>query len=326
MSPQWTPPRRSYHLRVFALSLGFVVVGLAGFLLGVRMEAVEPATGIVVARDLAEVRSLLAGLIEPGWYEGEVAEADGRVVRVRLDAQGTGVAELGDQEAGEIRFVTQHRLQGKLSIPPDTLRYHRLQAGDELWPGQPLAGIRTDAERLRLEQIENRFRDWQSSGNHGPEREQARAEAELLRQRLAQATLHVPETGKLWQAVQVRVAPLQAVQPGDLIASIVPVDPATHEPLDLVVRLEVDEKHAGGLAPGQTVRLFSALHAHRLHGHAEARIERIEPWAEATPEGGRRFVVHAPVTAAPFPLSLGSSVKAEIIVGHKVVYRIILEH
>ena len=43
MSPPWIPPRRSYHLRVFACSFGLVVIGLGGLLLGVRMEAVEPA-------------------------------------------------------------------------------------------------------------------------------------------------------------------------------------------------------------------------------------------------------------------------------------------
>lgn len=322
MPTPWTPPRRAYHLRVFAVSLGLVVIGLAGFLLGVRMEAVEPATGIIAARDLRQVRSLLAGLIEAGWYEGQVVDSEGQLVRVRLDAHGEGAAEL----SGDFQPVAQHRIAGKLSISPDTLRFRRLQAGDDLWPGQPLAALRSDDWRLQLKQIEDRIRQWQSSGNHVPEREQARAEAELLRQRLSQATVRVPESSKLWMAVQVRVASLQAVQPGDVIASIVPIDPSTHQPLDLIARLEVEEKHRADLAPGQSVRLFSTMYNHRLHGHVEARIERIEPWGEPAPDGGRRYTVVASITDAPFPLPLGSSVKAEIVVGRKVVYRIILEH
>jgi len=322
MPPSWTPPRRSYHLRIFTFSLGLVVIGLGGFLLGVRMEAIEPAAGIVTARDLTEVRALLPGLIEPGWYEGEILDADGRVVHVRLDADGNGVAD----PVGKLRPVTQRQIAGKPWVPPDTLRLHGLQPGDALWPGQPLAAVRADEDRLRLEQAEERLRQWQSSGNHGAEREQTRLEAEWLRQRLAQATLRVPPTGRLWQAVQVRVSPLQAVQPGDVIATVVPVDPVTHQPLDLVARLEVDEKHAGDLALGQSVRLASAAHNHRLHGRAEARVERIEPWADPTPDGSRRYTVIAPVIDAPFPLLLGSSVQAEIVVGRKVVYRIILEH
>jgi hypothetical protein len=276
----------------------------------------------MTAHDLHEARALQAGLIELGWNEGEFRDDGGRVVRVRLDAQGDGVAE----QAGEHYPVAQARIGGKISVPSDALRFHRLQAGDELWPGQPLAALRVDDWRIRLRQLEDRLRQWQSNGAHEPELEQARVEAELIRLRLSQATLRVPKAGSLWQAVQVRAAPLQAVQPGDVIASVVPIDSATHQPLDLVARLEVDEKHAGGLAPGQTVRLFSASHNHRLHGHAEARIERIEPWVEATPDGGRHYVVLAPVTDAPFPLPLGSNVKAEIVVGRKLVYRIILEH
>src|SRR5262249_57625556 len=87
MSSAWSPPRRAYHLRVFGVSLGLIAAGLAAFLFGVRMEAVEPATGIITARDLEEVRSTLEGLIEPGWYEGEIEEG-GHKVRVPVDSQG----------------------------------------------------------------------------------------------------------------------------------------------------------------------------------------------------------------------------------------------
>ena len=166
----------------------------------------------------------------------------------------------------------------------------------------------------------------QGSDNPPADNERLRAECDTLRHQLSQAQLHVPATGKLWLAVQVRFAPLQAVQPGDVIASIVPIDPETHQPLDLIVRLEVDEKHCGDLTLGQLVRISSNIHNHRLNGHAEACIERIEPWGEATPDGQRRYIVIAPVTEAPFPLALGSTVKAEVVVGRKVVYRIILEH
>jgi len=111
-----------------------------------------------------------------------------------------------------------------------------------------------------------------------------------------------------------------------VIATIVPVDPVTHQPIHLIARLEVDEKHLGDVAPGEAVRMVSSMYNHRLHGRAEARIDRIEPWGEPTNDGGRRFIVHAPITDSPFALPLGSSERAEIVVGRKLVYRIILEH
>jgi hypothetical protein len=323
MSPPWVPPRRAYHLRVFAVSLGLLFVSLAVFLLGVRMEAVEPATGIITARDLCEVRASLPGLIEPGWFEAEIADEAGRLLHLRLDAQGNGLV---NPVSGHSSPVHDYLVEHGPRVPPDCVRFHRLQAGDELWPGQLLASIRGEERRFQLKQAEERLRQWQSAGNRGPEYDHARAEAEALRNHLALSQMHVPDTDALWMAVRVRVTPEQAVLPGDVVAAVVPVDPATHHPLGLVARLEVEEKHCGEIAPGQTVRLFSAMYNHRLHGHAEGIVERVEPWGEAATDGGRRFTVIVPVMDAPFSLALGSSVHAKIVVGRKVVYRIILEH
>jgi hypothetical protein len=308
-------------LRVFAASLGLLFAGLTAFLLGVRMEAVEPATGIITARDLHEIRVPSAGLIDLGWFEGEIANGDS-VVRVRVDSQGEGVTDPA-QDPGQ---VVDRRKGGRLSVPLDSLHFHRLQPGDELWPGQPLASLRTVEWRLRLKQLEDRLREWPSSGSHEAERAQARVDAELLRFRISQATVRVPDKERFWMTMTVQAVPGQSVQAGDAIASIVPIDLATHEPLHLIARLEVDEKVLGDIGPGQTVRLVSAMHNHRLHGRAEACIERIEPWGEATSDGSRRFIVLAPITSSPFSMFLGSSVKAEIVVGRKLVYRIILEH
>jgi hypothetical protein len=320
MSAPWVPPRRGYHLRILALSLTVLVVGLTAFLMGVRMEAVIPATGTITARDLQDIRTLHAGLIEPGWCEGEASE-HAQVYRVRLDAQGNGLI---DPACGG-GTVTQHvAIAGgrRVQVPLDNLRFHRLQAGDELWPGQVLAALHTDAWRAQLHQLELRLREWQSNGDG----ERLRGEADVLRRQLGEAVLRVPDSGQLWQVVQVRVAPAQAVLPGDIVARIVPLDPETRQPCDLIARLEIEEKHCADLTPGQLVRLASQVYDHRLHGHAQAWIERIEPWGEPGTDGVCRYMAIAPITDAKFPLPLGSTVKANVIVGRKVVYRIILEH
>jgi hypothetical protein len=131
-------------------------------------------------------------------------------------------------------------------------------------------------------------------------------------------------------AVRVRASPSQAVQPGDSVATVVPIDPQTRQPLDLMVRLEVEEKHWGQLwgEPGgdQAVRILSNVYSERTHVPAEGHIERLEPWGESGSTDERRFHALARITKAPHPLPLGSSCKAEIVVGRKLVYRIILEH
>lgn len=278
MSTSWVPPRPLFHLRVFAVSLAVIVLALVGFLFGVQMEAVAPATGVITSRQLHEVRAPRAGLIEPGWYEGEVARTGGPPLHARCDGQGEGTTRIG-----------LGKTEGA-HVPRESLRFHRLQPGDELWPGQVVASVCGTDGRFQPESV-----------------------------------LRVPSSGDLWLVVQVRVAPLQAVQAGDLLATLVPIDPETHQPADLIARLDLAEKHAGDVAAGQHVRLYSTMHNHRLHGNAEARVERLEPAADVGDDGQRRFIALAPVTHAPFSLPLGSTFKAEVVLGRKPVYRIILE-
>jgi hypothetical protein len=297
------------------------MIGLAVFLFGVRMEAVEPAHGIITARDLQDIRSPLNGLVELGWYEGTIADGD-KSIPVRLDPEGDGIARAGS----EYQAVARYRLEARRSIAPDNLKFHRLEAGDDLWPGQPLAFLKTDEWRLQLKVLEDRLREWPSTGNHETERAQARGDVELIRFRLARSVMHVPSSERAWLAVSVHAVTGQAVQAGDAIAEVVPADPVTHQPLNLIARLEVDEKNLGDVEPGQNVRIACSMYNHRLHGRAEARVERIEPCGERNGNPDRKFIVHAPITSSPFSMPLGCSVKADIVVGRKVVYRIILEH
>lgn len=311
-------PRRSYHLRVFAASLALVVLCLSGFLFGVSMEAVAPATGIITARDLREMRTLQGGLVEPGWHEGEISQPTGEVLHTRLDAQGDGVT---DPAAGKSQPIRHYQLEDGRRLREDGLHFHRLQAGDELWPGQVLAAIRADDMRLRLRHLEN-----QEDDSSATDRTRLRLEQMRLRQQLEQAMLRVPAGSDPWLTLEVRAAPLQAVQAGDVIAVIVPIDPQTRQPRDLIARLDVPEKHFGDLRPRQLVRLYSAMHHQHLDGGAEAQIERLEPWGKPAADGERHFHALAPITRAPDFLPLGSSFKAEIVVGRKTVYRIILDH
>jgi hypothetical protein len=312
-SAPWVPPRPAYHLRVFAVSLAAVVLSLVFFLFGVSLEAVTPATGTIQARDQQELRTPIAGLVEPGWYEDTLAAND-QPVAVRLDRQGDG---LTDPAVGPSRTVHVNS-EGK--------PFHALRPGDALWPGQVAAVVRPDYGHHQLTQIEESLRLLEDRGDSGALLGQVRALRDLVRQQFSQAVLRAPDTAERWLALNVRVSPAQAVQAGDVIATLVPLDSQTGQPRDLVTRLDVEESHSGFVEAGQTVRLYSPMYNQRLHGWAEARIERLEPHGEVMANGERHFHVWAAVTHSPFPLRLGSSCKADIVVGRKPVYRIILEH
>jgi hypothetical protein len=135
-----------------------------------------------------------------------------------------------------------------------------------------------------------------------------------------------PSSAAKWLIVELPVSDGQHVQEGELLMSLVPVDPETNAVIDLVVRIEIDEKQFGYVEPGQEVRLFSAMYHHRTHGVAKGVIDRLEPMAVEGPNGSRKFHGWVRVTEAPFPLKLGSSVRVEIVTGRKRTYQIILEH
>ena len=314
--------RPTHHLRVFIISLLIIALALAGMLFGVRVEAVVPASGTITAREVHELRARLSGLAELGWYEAEIARPGAAPLLVRVDDEGNGIAS---DSSGEATLRVRHGEvpDGDQRLTVRDRRFHRLQTGELLWPGQPLAQVRDDLMRLRLAGIEDQIKD------HMQRSEPCDAlirERDRLREYLAQGTIVAPSSGKAWLVAELQTAAAQKVDSGEVVAVLVGADPETGQPRDLVARLEVEEKHWAGVAVGEKVRLHSNVYNSRHFGHAEAVIERLEPSAQTVTSGERRFYADAPLTQAPAALPLGSSFQAEIVVGRKLIYRVILEH
>lgn len=314
------PAKPTSHVKIFAISLALIVVCLVSFLFGVHLEATAPATGFITAREQLEVRAPVFGLIDLGWHEGAVALADGATVQVRLDHQGNGITDPSSGQPGQP--VHHYKLAGGLDVLPTELKFHPLKAGDEIWPGQVLAWIRADDLQMQLHKLKGRLEDLQSRGEPGRE---VMVEYNLLKDRLEQAVIRAPQTRDPWLVLKTFTTPLQAVKPGDAVALIAPLDPRSRRPRELLAVLDIDEKHAGEIEPGQALRLYSSMYNQRLHGHAEGVVERLEPLAEVGPGGERRFRAIAKVTASPYALRPGSSFRGEIVIGRKPVYRVILE-
>jgi hypothetical protein len=284
------------------------------------MEAVVPATGIIEARGQRELRAPISGVAELGWYEGKLEPGVSRApAEVRLDEIGNGCAEPGGDK---ICFIRAYRSDDGRAVTKDALRRHSLVAGDLLWPGQFLGRVRADELELRLQRLQGRAHDEEKRGGVTGE---TQAQLQQLKQLLGQARLAAPADGGPWMVVKVHLDPDASVKAGEVIATLVPVDPVTKEPRDLVAKMQIADPHCGELRPQQDVRLYMTMYNQRLYGHADARLERIEPLGEPGGHGERHFTALAGVTQTPFPLKLGAGFRAEIVVGRKRVYRIILE-
>src|SRR5262249_37294509 len=155
--------------------------------------------------------------------------------------------------------VQQHRFaDGSGGVRREELRFHRVQPGDELWPGQVVATVHSSKQpgegaKEKPKAPEDPLSSWPYLFFPTPS-------AAVL-----QAVVPGPEAAEQWLVLDVRVAPFQAVQAGEVIATVVPVDPKTHQPRELLARLALDEKHFGDVVVGQTVHLYSSMFNHRLH-------------------------------------------------------------
>ena len=147
-----------------------------------------------------------------------------------------------------------------------------------------------------------------------------------MRQGMSSVSVSAPAGAPLWLVIDVFVEPGQQAETGQRLVTLVPIDPETRRPRELLALLDVPEQHVADIEPGQTVRLSSNLYSDRIHGKFEAVIERVEPMGRPGEDGKRFFRAAAVVKETPLRLLLGSGVKAEIVVGKKRVWRIILEH
>jgi hypothetical protein len=138
--------------------------------------------------------------------------------------------------------------------------------------------------------------------------------------------VRVPAGAPLSIVTDVAVGQGDRVEERQRLVTLNPLDSETHRPTQLIAWLDVAEEHVADVHPGQTVRLTSNLYNERIHGQFEAVIERIEPVGRLDGHGKRIYRVVAVVKETPLQLMLGSGVKAEIVIGKKRVWRIILEH
>ena len=168
---------------------------------------------------------------------------------------------------------------------------HRIEVGDEVNGGQVLAVVEPE--------------DWWRGGPR---------------------IIKAPESEPLWRVAAVDVAHGEGVAAGKRLMTLVPLDPQTRRPRELLGRLFIREEHAIEVEPGQQLHVSSTLYNERIHGKFSAIIERIEPMAVAGEDGKRHYMILAVLHDPPGPLLLGSGLKAEIVLGRKRVYRIILEH
>jgi len=158
--------------------------------------------------------------------------------------------------------------------------------------------------------------------------ERIRTEAEVLQSQLKRSEellsryeIRAPEDATV---VRVEKRPGEPVSRGELVLALSPGS-------ERRVYLRVPERDVIKVRPGQKVRFFSQMYPYRQFGAAEGEVYLVEKWAEPYGSGSaggpssRGYLVKCYIDSdAPYTLPLGSSVEAEILVGEKPIWKILL--
>ncbi len=130
--------------------------------------------------------------------------------------------------------------------------------------------------------------------------QQRRVEVEIARQQLADTKVTAPFDGIVQER---RASPGEFLNTAAPIVTLVKVDP-------LRLRIEVPERHAGGVRIGQNVRLT-------LEGDTNKYLSTIARLSPAISEGSRMLVVEADIANRTGALRPGSFARADIVVAEQ---------
>ncbi len=148
-------------------------------------------------------------------------------------------------------------------------------------------------------------------------------QASRSRQLLSRYTITAPKDGLVVRREKLAG---ESVSRGELVLVLTPDEKRR-------VFFHVPERDVVKVVPGQKVRIYSQQYPYRQYGVTQGEVYKVENWAPGqTPGsvggggGGRSYEVRVWITDCPYPtpLSLGSSVQGEILVGDKRVYRVLL--
>jgi len=358
LAPAKKPAPRVRFLigRFLAISVLFFVVAAGGLLAFVRMEEKITARGFVVGLDALEVRARTGGIIESILCADGEKVASGRPLGKLMDSPLRHALERQAESeaviAAELAIARTRLARLQKEGLPNGLRFARIE--------QRQARVKLAAARAELD----RTLKLQGSGiASGREVERARAahdlvkadldiasekvrladsglsddiltegreQVTLLEQKLANAraerkrlaakiehcVLRAPASGEV---VLISKKPGEEVRPGELLFEI-----ATSGRTGLHVH--VDESGILKVAPGQQVRIMSSAFSYRKHGLAEGVVREVPSMAlEDRARGGAKYKVEIEVRKSPFPLKLGSTATADIIIGRRTILQILFE-
>lgn len=346
---------RSFVLiRIVTVSGLIFLAGIMALLFFAKMEEQVVAHGTVEPQDGTEVRGKKSAVISRVLVElGEVvgqgdvlaklsstrtrndlerAEDLLEKAKAQLAVQKAKLARLAmDPLPEKLRFADQEMAYAKssLSLSEKELARARQLVADGLMSRSQLDAVVAKHEGgLNQYRLAKRKYDLVASGLETSIVKEAEAqvkltdreitnierEVERLRQDLAKCTIKAPTAG---QVVAVYKKDGESLAPGELLLTI-----SSNSRTRLKVLVSEQEIYKVGL--GQLTRIYSSVYSYRKYGICRGVVAEVAKWARSR-DGKQMYEVMVSVEDAPFPMLLGSSAIARIVVARRGILDMLLD-
>ena len=341
-------------IRIVTMSGLLFLTGMLALVFFAKMEEQVIANGTVEPRDAVEIRGRRSStisrvLVQPGQVvaEGDVLIKLGSSrVRNELgraeDRLAKAKAQLGLHQA-QLERLAKNPLPEKLRFADEELVYAKaahdvsqkeLARARKLSTDGLLSQSELDSTLVKYQADLNRYRlakrkhDLVAAGLEDSIVKEAQAQLKLTRREivnleheierwkanLAKCTFKAPVAG---QIVAVYKKDGESVAPGELLAAL-----ATSSRTQL--KLLVGEQEIYKVELGQLTRIYSSVYSYRKYGTCTGEVSEVAKWADRT--GGKSvYEVVIDVEEAPFPLLLGSSAMARIVVARRGILDMLLD-
>ena len=352
---------RSRIVRNFMVVRIFVICGLA-FLVGAvallfyfKMEEQVVAYGVVEPQNVIEVRgdrstTVFKVLVK----QGQVVAKDDLLIQFDSNAEQNELAQAEDRlkraqsqlevQQVKLEYLTKNPLPEKLLFAAEELAYAKatldlskseLDRNCKLLTKGLISQSQWGEEQAKHQAVVNRFQlaerkqQLVSSGLKQIILKEATTQIKLAqcevtnlqhevkrwREKLDNCT---PRASAAGQVVAIYKRDGESVKPGELLLAVTP-DNRTQ------LRLFVDEKEIYKIGVGQKAWIRSSVYSYRKYGTCRGTVSDVAVWAANEETNKREYIVLVSVEDAPFPLLLGSTAQAYIVVAYRGLLDMLLD-
>ncbi len=346
--------RKFMLIRLVTISGLLFLAGVVALLFFAKMEEQVVAYGTVEPQDAAEIRGKRSTIISSIAVEtGQVVAKGDTLFKTSSTTARNELARTQDKlekakaslavQKAQLERLKKDPLPEKLRFADQEMQYaHRalefaqreVERMQELSKDGLTSQAQMDTALARCEAAKNQYSmakrrfDLVQAGLQDSIVKEAEAKVALMEREIVnldnevarwqkeveKCTFKAPVAG---QVVAVYKKEGESVMPGELLVTISQTNRTQ-------LKLMVNEADVYKVGLGQLAHIYSSVYSYRKYGTCEGEVAEVAQYADGA-NGKPKYEVTVSVTDAPFPLLLGSSAQARIVVSRRGILDMLLD-